>query len=72
MKLKRDKVKAYLSSRGWSDVLFAKKLGLDYSYVYRVLRGDRGIGKKFISGFLLLCEKEGLDYRDFISLDGKD
>lgn len=72
MKLKREKFQKLLDDRGWSELYLARKLGLDYSYVFRIMRGDRGIGKKFIGSLMKLCEKEGLNFRDFISLDDKE
>jgi transcriptional regulator with XRE-family HTH domain len=68
MKLNEEAIRQLLESRGWSEVTFARLLHLDYSYVYRVLRGERGIGKKFITGLLLLCEKEGLNFRGFVEV----
>lgn len=69
MRLDIKSAKKLLEERGWSEVMFARKLGLDYSYVYRVMRGDRGVGKKFLTGLMKLCEKEGLNFRDYIILD---
>ncbi|MCK4257537.1 MAG: helix-turn-helix domain-containing protein [Halanaerobiales bacterium] len=69
MRLNREKTEQFLNSRGWSEVMFARKLDLDYSYVYRVMRGERGVGKKFLAGLIKLCEKEGLNFREFIFLD---
>ncbi len=69
MRLNREKTEQLLNSRGWSEVMFARKLDLDYSYVFRVMRGERGVGKKFLTGLIKLCEKEGLDFKEFIFLD---
>ncbi|AZR72356.1 hypothetical protein BBF96_02475 [Anoxybacter fermentans] len=69
MRLNVEKVGKMLKERGWSEVMFARKLNLDYSYVYRVMRGERGVGKKFLAGLMKFCEKEGLNFKDFIFLD---
>ena len=69
MRLNLEKTKRLLEERGWSEVMFARKLNLDYSYVYRVLRGQRGVGKKFLKGLLRLCERENLNFKEFIFLD---
>jgi transcriptional regulator with XRE-family HTH domain len=69
LKLNTVTVKILIEKKGWSEVLLARKLNLDYSYVYRVMRGERGIGKKFISSLLKFCEKEGLNFRDFILIE---
>lgn len=57
-----------MESRGWSEVNLARKLDLNYSYIYRVMRDERGIGKKFIANFMKFCDKEGLDFKSFITL----
>ena len=69
MRLNLEKTERLLEERGWSEVMFARKLKLDYSYVYRVLRGQRGVGKKFLRGLLRLCERENFDFKEFIFLD---
>lgn len=69
MRLNKQKTEQLLQERGWSEVMFARKLNLDYSYVYRVMRGERGVGKKFLSGLMKLCEIEGMDFKDYIFLD---
>lgn len=69
MNLNKERTEKFLHDRGWSEVIFARMLDLDYSYVYRVMRGERGVGKKFIGGLMRLCEKEGLDFKDFVILD---
>jgi predicted transcriptional regulator len=69
MRLNRELTEKFLHDRGWSEVMFARKLNLDYSYVYRVMRGERGVGKKFLTGLMKLCDREGLNFKDFIFLD---
>jgi transcriptional regulator with XRE-family HTH domain len=46
-----------------SEVKLAKIIGVDYTTVYRVFKGDRNPGTKFIAGVL----KSGLDieYEEF-------
>lgn len=69
MRLNREWTEQFLRQRGWSEVMFSRKLDLDYSYVYRVMRGERGVGKKFLTGLMKLSEREGLEFKDFIFLD---
>lgn len=69
MRLNKERTEQLMLERGWSEVMFARKLDLDYSYVYRVMRGERGVGKKFLTGLMKLCDKEGLEFKDFIFLD---
>ncbi|AZR73794.1 hypothetical protein BBF96_10600 [Anoxybacter fermentans] len=68
MKLDINKIKELIKERGWNEVIFARNLNLDYSYVYRVMRGQRGIGVKFISELMKFCEREKLNFKDYIIL----
>ncbi len=69
MRLNLEKTKKLMEDRGWSEVMLARKLNLDYSYIYRVLRNDRGVGKKFLKGLMILCEREGLNFKEYIILE---
>lgn len=69
MKLKTDEIQNLLQQRGWSTVTFAHKVGVDYSYMYRVLRNQRGIGPRFLSGFMKLCERSGINFRNYVDLE---
>jgi hypothetical protein len=66
VKLNIEVVRHLIKSKGWSEGMFALKLGLDYTYVYRVMRGERGIGKKFILGLIKFCDREGLNFKEFV------
>ncbi|MCK4259578.1 MAG: hypothetical protein KAX49_11410 [Halanaerobiales bacterium] len=68
MKLNVEKISRLLIGKGWSEVIFAQKLGLDYSYVYQVMHNQRGVGKKFLTGLIKLCEKECLNFIGYILL----
>lgn len=69
MKLNREKVQQLLRERGWSEYRFSIKLDLDYTYVYRVMRDQRGIGRRFLERLLIFCESEGLNFREYIELE---
>lgn len=69
MKLNREKVQQLLCERGWSEYRFSIKLDLDYTYVYRVMRDQRGIGRRFLERLLKFCESEGLNFREYIELE---
>lgn len=69
MRLNLEKTRELLKDRSWSEVIFARRLDLDYSYIYRVMRGKRGVGKKYLKGLLILCEEEGLNFKEYIFLD---
>lgn len=68
MELDLNVMRQLLDARGWSEVILARQLGLDYSYVYRIMRKERGIGKKFITEFMKLCEREDLEFKRFVTL----
>ncbi|AZR74511.1 hypothetical protein BBF96_14620 [Anoxybacter fermentans] len=69
MKVNLEKLKNFLEERGWNEVIFARKMDLDYSYVYRVMRGQRGVGIKFLTRLIKLCDQNKLNFRDFIYLE---
>lgn len=46
------KVKAFMAEKNMSEPEFANTMGITYSYLFRVLRGDRQPGRKFIEGLL--------------------
>lgn len=50
----------------WSLPEMAQKMALDYSFLYRVMQGQRNPGGKFLSGLMLLCMDEGLDFERFV------
>lgn len=66
LELDISKIKGYSDSKGWSEVALARKLNLDYSFVYRVFRGERKPGAKFILNFMELCLKEGMSPYSFM------
>mgnify|MGYP000846986782 CR=1 FL=1 len=45
-----DNVKEFMDERDMSEQEFAKIMGITRSYLFRVLRGDRQPGRKFIEG----------------------
>ena len=45
-----DEIKKFMKSRDLSEYGLAKLIGVSYSYVFRVLRGQRNAGKAFILG----------------------
>lgn len=61
-----EKLKEFMNAKRWSEVQLARELNLDYSYVYRVMRGERGVGKKFYENLFRLCQREGLLLSYFI------
>ncbi|HBX22622.1 MAG TPA: hypothetical protein DEF34_03140 [Desulfotomaculum sp.] len=53
----------------WSIPELAKKIGVDYSHLFRVLNKDKGAGVKLLSGVYNLCLEYGLDVNKYIFLN---
>lgn len=47
-----DKVRDYMKKKEYSEPEMATNMGITYSYFFRVMRGDRQPGGKFISGLI--------------------
>lgn len=56
-----DYLKGYMDKNNLSEYGLAKQIGVDYTMVYRVFRGERNPGPKFIAGLIRL----GLDKDKF-------
>lgn len=54
----------------WSIPELADQLGIDYSYLFRVLNNQKKGGSKLFSGIYILCKKEKLNVEDYIFLKG--
>ena len=54
-------IERFMTENSISEVLMAKRMGITYSYLYRVMRGTRGPGGKFIEGLV----KAGMDAEQF-------
>jgi len=67
--IRRDLLIKFMEEKGWSKKRFALELEIDYSYFYRILKGERNPGSKFISGFLRFCKKNNLSFEDFIYIN---
>jgi AraC-like DNA-binding protein len=53
----------------WTIPELARQLGINYSYLFRVMRGEKRGGAKLWCGIYRLCKKEGLLVDDFILMD---
>lgn len=69
MLVKKDALQALARRKKWSLPELAEHLGVDYSYLFRVMNGQKRGGAKLILGILHLCQQEGLETEDFIFLD---
>lgn len=47
-----NELKNFMIRENLTEPALAKKIGVSYSYVYRVLRGQRSAGKTFILGMV--------------------
>lgn len=56
-------------ARGWSIPELAAHLRINYSYLFRILKGQKQGGAKLFAGIYLLCQQEGLDMEDFILME---
>lgn len=71
MEVNLGEFKKVIEQKGWSVVELSAKMDLDYSYLYRILNGERHPGKKFFSGLMLLCMDEGLSFEEFVLFNKK-
>lgn len=46
------KVEAFMAENNFSEPALARKMEISYSYLFRVLRGKRQAGGKFIDGLI--------------------
>lgn len=69
MKVNITALKQLAETRKWSTPELANRLNIDYSYLFRILRGEKGGGAKLFAGIYRLCKEEGLSIDDFIMLD---
>ena len=53
-------------TQGWGVLEMARILRLDPSYISRIIRKEKGTGKKFLLNFINLCFEKGWDLEDFI------
>jgi transcriptional regulator with XRE-family HTH domain len=69
MKVNITALKQLAENKSWSIPDLAKHLGVNYSYLFRILRGEKNGGSKLFSGIYHLCLKEGLSMDDYLSWD---
>lgn len=60
-------------TKGWGMPELAARLQIDYSYLFRLLKGQKKGGAKLLAGIYRLCQQEGLPLDKFIIFeDGND
>lgn len=65
LQIRRALLKNLMKEKGWRKTEFAKRLGINYSYLCRLLDGERNPGSKFFSCFLKFCREENLEFEDY-------
>ncbi|NLX02920.1 MAG: helix-turn-helix transcriptional regulator [Syntrophomonadaceae bacterium] len=71
MKVNRSALMQLAETRNWSIPELAKRLGINYSYLYRIIRGEKQGGAKLWSGIYVLCKQEGLSIEDYVFMDDR-
>jgi len=57
--------------RGWSTPELAVHLQINYSYLFRILKGQKQGGARLFAGIYRLCQQEGLSLENYISFEDK-
>jgi DNA-binding Xre family transcriptional regulator len=57
------------NNKGWKTPDLAAKIGIDYSYLTRIISKEKSGGAKLITGILKLCVEENLNFNDYIFLN---
>lgn len=68
MKVNVENLNALAEKEGWSVPELAVKLGVDYSYLFRVLKNEKNGGGKLFSGIYRLCSEMELNVTEYIFL----
>ncbi len=71
IRLRREKVLAYIEGRGWCMKNVARAVGVSEAQVSRVLREVQNPGPKFIAGWMRMLG-EGASFEEFFLLDSSD
>jgi len=56
-------------SRSWTIPKLAERLGVDYSYLFRVLNNEKKGGAKLFAGIYRLCKEENLSFDDYMEFE---
>lgn len=66
MLVRVEKLRELQEEKKWTLPEMAEKMALEYSFLYRVMQGQRNPGGKFLSGLMLLCMDEGLKFEQYV------
>lgn len=64
--IRRGLLQKLIEEKGWRKVELARRLGINYSHLLRVLKGERSPGNKFFFGFQKFCKEENLLFEDYV------
>jgi len=56
-------------TKNWTLPELARRLGINYSYLFRIMRGEKSGGAKLWSGIYCMCKVEGLSIEDYLFMD---
>ncbi len=48
---------------------FARVIGVERSQISKIVNHGSGCGSRFFGGLILYCEREGLDFKDYVLID---
>jgi len=68
LKVNVEELSKLAEREGWSVPELALKLGVEYSYLFRVLRNEKNGGGKLFGGIYRLCSEMKLDVEEYIFL----
>ncbi len=59
--LRKSKLLEYIKEKRWNLRALSDEMGVDHSYVYRVINGKQDFGRKFIEGLMTACRDCSFD-----------
>lgn len=71
MRTNRSALQQLAETKNWTIPELARRLGVEYSYLFRIMRGEKQGGAKLWSGIYSLCKQEGLVIEDYLFMDDK-
>ena len=67
LKVNSEKIRKLMKEQGLSVRKMAEEMGIDHTYLSRVLNGKQKPGRKFVEGLLTLYKDQ--DFNDFFFLE---
>lgn len=69
VKVKTEDLQKLANQNNWSIPELANQLGVEYSYLTRVLSGEKNGGAKIFAGLYKICKEKELNIEDYIFLN---